>query len=294
MMKKALWTLLSLFILSTAALSVSAMDYVHDNADILTDSEEAYLNGLAELEGQKYGISIVILTEDGIDGMDPMLYAADFYDYGGFLDNGVIMFLEMEERDWRVVNTGHLMNVILDYELDYIADNVVSYFSNSDYVGGFEQFIIISSALCDYSLNGTFTGDHILYDYDPDSYSYDNTVDDEYYDDYYDDGYGSYDEEFEADGSYYLIAFGVSLLIAFIVCSVFKSQLNIAVRKSAATDYFRSENAEITHSTDRFLYSRTSKVRKSSDNNSSGRSSGGTRSFSGSSGRSHSGGGGKF
>lgn len=293
-MKKVLWILLPLLILSMTAVSASAAQYVYDYADILTDSEEAYLNELAESESGKYGISIVVLTEDGIDGANPMMYAADFYDYGGFRDDGIILFLEMEERDWQIVNTGMLMDVVEDYELDYFADHAVTWFSKGDYKTGFEQYIVITSALLDYSINGAFTGEYALNGYDPNGSYYDDPYYDDEYDHYYDD---SSDEGVGI--TYYVVAFGVALLVAFLVCSGFKSQLNSAVKKSGAADYFNRDNADITLSTDRFLYSRTTKVRKPSENNNSrggsgGRSGGGTRSFSGSSGRSHSGGGGKF
>ena len=270
-MKKLLWVLLPLILLTATALSVSAQ-YVYDYADILTVSEEAYLENLAETESRKHGISIVVLTEYGIGGADPMVYAADFYDYGGFANDGVILFLEMGERDWRLVNTGRMMDVIGDYELSYIEDRAIPYFSAGDYAEGFEQYIIIASALTDRYVNGTYPGDGDLPDYDPES---------------------PYDESESVGGMYYLVAFGISLLIAFLVCLGFKSQLNNAVKKTGATDYFRQENARVTHSADRFLYSRTTKRAKPSDNNSGSRS-GRSSTFSGSSGRSHSGGGGKF
>ena len=252
-MKRFLWVLVSVMMLSLTAVSASAVQYVYDNGNILTDWEEAHLEALAESEGAKHGISIVILTEDGIAGADPMMYAADFYD------------------------------IIGSDELDYIGDYAVSHFSDGDYAEGFEQYILITSELTEEYLYGTPTEDEMWDDHYSDEY-------------YYEDEYSS--AETEVGSSYYVVAVGISLLIAFLVCSGFKKQLNSAVKKTGASDYFQRENADVTLCTDRFLYSRTRKVRKSSDNNSGGRSggsrSGGSRSFSGSSGRSHSGGGGKF
>jgi len=266
-MKKVLWILLPILMLSLTAVSASAAQYVYDNADVLTDTEEASLNTLAEQESKKHGISITVLTEKGIDDDELDLYAANFYDYGGFSENGVILFLEMTEKDWCLVTSGSMEEAIGDYEFDYMEDHVIPWLSDQNYGKGFEQYIIIASALCDYAKNNQFTGTYVLDDYSPDS------------------GVGPV---------YYAVAFGVSLLIAFLVCNGFKNQLDTAVRKSAATDYFRTENANITHSADRFLYSRTTKIRKSTDNNSGGKSGGSTRSFSGSSGRSHTSRSGKF
>ena len=95
---------------------------------------------------------------------------------------------------------------------------------------------------------------------------------------------------------YYFIAAIAAVIIAFVVCQCFKSQLNTAVPKNNASRYFDENNAVLTVSKDKFLYSRVTKIKRDTDENRpSGRGhSGGMHSFSGSSGRPHSGGGGKF
>lgn len=302
-MKKILWVFIPLLILSLSVLSVSASaQYVYDNADLLTEEEETYLNYLAAAEGDKYSISIVILTENGIGNTDPMDYAADFYDYGEFDTDGVVMFLDMSERDWRIVNSGSLIDIIGDYELDYIAEYVIPWFSDGDYKTGFEQYIIIVSALYDQYINGSFTGDYYLYNYHPEAYE---TPSEEYgYNSNlmpepdYDMGYNRYDK-IGGSGMYYFIAAIAAVVIAFVICHCFKSQLNNAVQKNNASNYFNEDNAILIVSKDKFLYSHVTKIkRETNDDRPSGgghkSSGGGVHSFSGSSGRPHSGGGGKF
>ncbi len=288
-MKKVRWILLPLLLFCIMAVSVSAQ-YVIDNGEILTAEEEAYLESVATTQSTAHGISFVILTEQGIDGADPYIHAADVYDYGGYLDDGVILLLDMGERGWYFVTSG-TMNQALgnDETLDLIETYAVPWFSQGAYETGFAEYIAVVSGLLDGTL-GNAPHDDGYYNND-------------YYDDgYYDNGY-YYERPVESngvDGAYYVIAFGVALLVAFLVCNGFKAQLNTAVKKSGATDYFDTNNINMTASADRFLYSRTTKVRKAENNNSgsggkSGRSSGGSmRSFSGSSGRSHRGGGGRF
>lgn len=303
MMKKIVWILLPILIISLSVLSVSASDqYVYDNAELLTEEEEDYLNQLAGTESEKYGISIVILTENGIGNTDPMLYAADFYDYGEFDTDGVIMFLDMGERDWRIVNSGSLMDIIGDYEIDYIGEYAVPWFSDGDYKTGFEQYLVIVSALCDKAANGSFTGDYVLYDYHPERYDLPATEDydpDRMPEYVYDLGDDLYYESSGVGGMYYLIAAIAAVVIAFVVCHCFKSQLNTAVPKNNASGYFSEDDTVMTVSKDKFLYSHVTKIkRETNDDRPSGgghkSSGGGVHSFSGSSGRSHSGGGGKF
>ncbi|MBE6598447.1 MAG: TPM domain-containing protein [Ruminococcaceae bacterium] len=286
-MKKLLYAITAMMLLSAMVTSASAVQYVIDNGNVLTDDEEAYLESAAYSASCDRGIDIVVLTEDGINGADPMYYAADFYDYGGYADNGVILFLEMELRDWRLVTTGSMNLAVGDYGLGYVEDYAVPYFSEGDYCSGFEQYINIAADLYD----GFMAGE--------DSYS--SVIPGQpYVDDYYDDYYEDYDynEQYSSSegvgGIYYAAALGISLLIAFLVCSGFKKQLNTAVKKSGAGEYFDQSGVTMIQNTDRFLYSRTSKVRKSNDSSHNSGGGGGMRSFSGSSGRSHRGGGGKF
>jgi len=290
-MKKLLWILLPVMLLAVTAVSVSASPFISDNAALLTYEQTENLEAYAAGFQEEYGISLVVLTEDGIGGEDPMMYAADFYDFGGYSSDGVILFLDMGERDWRIVCSGVMMSVIGDYELSYIDDNVIPYFSEGDFYSGFGQFLSITADLYGTFLTG---GENGLPGYYPeDEYDrYGSTND--YYEDSYPDIY--YEETSGPGMFYYAGAAVVAVIAAFLVCAGFKSQLNTAVPKNSASDYFDRNQVHMTRSSDKFLYSRVTKVRRETDSSRSGGSGsiGGMRSFSGSSGRSHTGGGGKF
>lgn len=289
-MKKLLWLLAPFLVLSLAV--ATAAQSVYDNAALLTEEERLYLEELAATEEEKYGVSIVVLTENGVDYADPLQYAADFYDYGDFQESGVILLLDMQERDWRIVNSGEMMNAIGNYELNYIADYAISCFSDGDYLTGFEQYILLVSSFYDQYINGSSLPD--------DAYGLENEVSlsgnpgweqrpGEY---------GAYYSSVNETAIYFGVAGALGVVVAFIVCHGFRKQLRSAVPENNASRYFDEKNVVMITEKDKFLYSRVTKIKKESDPpRSSGGSfsgGGGTRSFSGSSGRSHTGGGGKF
>lgn len=287
-MKKMLWLLAPLLVLSLAV--ATAAQSVYDNAALLTEEERLYLEELAATEEEKYGVSIVILTENGLDYADPLQYATDFYDYGDFQESGVILLLDMQERDWRIVNSGEMMNAIGNYELNYIADHAISCFSDGDYPTGFEQYILLVSGFYDQYINGSSLPDDV---YAPDGEVYLSG----------NPGWepGEYGASYRSGNDtaiYFGVAGALGVVVAFAVCHVLRKQLRSAVPENNASRYFNEKNVVMITEKDKFLYSRVTKIKKESDppRSSGGGFSGGggMRSFSGSSGRSHTGGGGKF
>ncbi len=271
--------LFALFVSVVTAAEEPVRFYIHDRAGILSASEEETLEEMAAEQSARCGISIVVLTEDGIGGADPLYYAADFYDYGGYEPDGIILFLEMEERDWRLVTTGIVEEVILDYDLDYIGEHAVSYFSEGEYADGFAEYIDIAAALYDMYVNGDKNdaenvpgGAYGLSGYDPSQAN----------------GSG------KMGGMYYVVLAGISVAVAFAVCGGLKGQLNTAVKKRTAGNYLDENGAEIVVERDRFLYSHVTKTPKPEENHQSHSSGGGMHTFTSSSGTHHSGGGGKF
>ena len=118
---------------------------VVDEADLLSDSEEKELAGKIEDLTDKYDFDIVIVTADTINGETPMAYADDYYDYNGYgagADNdGILLLLSMEDRDWWISTTGYGIDAFTDYGIDVIGDEIVPDLSNGDYYSAFTEFI---------------------------------------------------------------------------------------------------------------------------------------------------------
>lgn len=253
--------------------------YVYDRANLLSPEEEEALNGYAAEMEETYGVSLVVLTEEGIDGADPMLYAADFYDEGGFSTDGAVLFLEMEERDWMFVTSGVCQEAMGDETLEEIARRAVPFFSEGRYGEGFSTALAIAASSHERYLNGENLGENGFSDSYGDGPHY---------------GYGGTAQKRASfGGAAYVILFGVSLAAAYFVCRGFKSQLHTAVPRNTASLYFDRDKTVMTEEKDRFLYSHVTKIAKeTTEHHPSG--GGGMRSFQSSSGTSHQGGGGKF
>ena len=74
-----------------------------------------------------------------------MAYADDYYDYNGYgagADNdGILLLLSMEDRDWWISTTGYGIDAFTDYGIDVIGDEIVPDLSNGDYYSAFTEFI---------------------------------------------------------------------------------------------------------------------------------------------------------
>ncbi|MBR4881878.1 MAG: TPM domain-containing protein, partial [Clostridia bacterium] len=83
-MKKLIILLCSVMLLLALFIPVYAnTDYVIDNADLLSDAEEAELEAKLTEMNSNSGCDIVVLTESYID-TDIMSYADDYFDYNGY------------------------------------------------------------------------------------------------------------------------------------------------------------------------------------------------------------------
>ena len=277
MMKKQIWILCTLLaVLLTLAVAADGV-YVIDNAGLLSDDARERLEDAAENASAEMGVDFVILTEYGIGGEDPYMYAADFYDYGGYAMDGVILFLDMEERNWCIITSGSCISGVDNTEIDRIGDVMVPYLSSGDYETGFSVFLEETA----YWMTEVVWADD---GYTDDDYFYD--------DEYYDPPRVEYQKTVSVPQC---IAVGgvIGLIVALIVCFTMRSKMNTAKPQFAAGFYMVDNSFELLHSRDRFLYSNVSKVARPKENHSGGSRSGGG-SFRGSSGRSHGGGGGRF
>ena len=248
-------------------------NYVIDNADLLTDTEEQVLEeGISRLR-QTFHMDVVIVTENSLQGARPQDHADDFYDSHGYQENGVLLLLSMEERDWYISTCGDAIYALTDYGIQCIGEEMVPYLSSGDYYSAFDTFL---AELYDYF--GAFQAGAPI-----DGFA-------DYSGDYY---HGDQEEIY-----YYEEPFTPSLIVALLVGIVAGAVTILVMRLSMrtgkpqrhATAYMKQNSYRLTGHRDLFLYSKVSKVRKP-QNTSSG---GGSSVHHSSSGRSHGGGGGKF
>lgn len=106
----------------TPAREVKEMQRVYDQAGLFTAEEIEELEAQARDLYATHGEEIIVVTTDNTEGKSSENYAADFYDY--LFDNtayedtsGVILLLDMDNRLVTAVNTGHMIDVINDNDV---------------------------------------------------------------------------------------------------------------------------------------------------------------------------------
>lgn len=238
-----------LLLISTVAVSVSAdapTQYIWDQAELLTQGEITKLSQEAKRLGAEYGMDVVIVTTDSTYGKSPRAYAEDFYDSTGYADDGILLLLSMEERDWYICTTGRAVEIFTSKGIDRMGDEFVPYLSEGDYYFGFLTFLDLIPDYVAAHSEGTAIG-----------------------------------EEF--DPTILLVSLVIGVVVALIAVSIMRSGMNTAKQRRSATEYVKNGSFNLHLHQDFFLYSRVSKTQKSSS--SSGGRSGGGRSHGGGGGK---------
>ena len=280
-MKKGI-SLLFAFVLALS-LSVSAAAdgsgvYVYDDAALLTQEDYASLTASAAAVSDEYGCGVYIVTvSDMVDYIDPDAVsetgetgAAAFSEFAwSSLDlsarydgNGVILVLSMAERDFDLMAHGDTGNAAFtDYGKYIMHDEFLDNFREDDWYGGFADYIAACGRYLEANANGTpidvEPSDDTEEEYEPLSFG---------------------DKLFFAALMAFRFGLPLGLIVAFIVCAIYKRQLKSVRRATEAALYTVSGGTDITTREDRFTH--TTEVRTPIKTESDSHNSGGP-SFSG-------------
>ena len=253
-MKKILLLIVSLTVIFTFVFSAqAAVNYVFDEDNLLSDSEEQALQRRLSEISEIRNCDVAVATVETLDGWDSERVADDFYEDAGFSENGILLLICMEYRDWAYSINGFAETAFTDDGVDHLTENVKPYLSDEDFVSAFNKF----ADLCDKFLAKAREGTP----YDGKNMPI-NTTD-------------------------ILIRVGISVaigaLISLIVLFVMKAPLKSVRRQPKADSYVRAGSMVITNSSDMFLYHTVSRTPRASSNSggSGGGSSGGGGSRSG-------------
>lgn len=271
-MKKLWMVLLVLLLLGNQGVLVSAADgkpRLTDEADLLSDSEEAVLLRQLDEISERQQVDIVVVTLNSLEGMSPRDYADDFYDYHGYgfgeKKDGILFLISMEERDWYISTTGYGITAVTDAGREYMSKQFVDDLKEGDYAEAFTVF----AGLCDSFISRAREGKP----YDVASLP---------------------KEPFGAAVNL-AITFGAAFLISLIATGVMRGKLKTVRSQSGANNYMKHGSMRLTKKNDLFLYRQVSRRKKPKENVSkSSGSLGGSRTHKSSSGSTHGGGGGKF
>lgn len=238
-----------------------------DDADLLTDDEEAELTIKLDEISKEQDCDVVIVTVDGLDGKTSQAFADDYYDdneYGmGEGDDGILLLISMEEPAWAITTHGFAIPAFTDAGQEYIMELTTPFLSDGAYVAAFNQF----SALCDDFLSKAHAGE---------PYDVDNMPD---------------EPEISVLGivAWLIPSFLIGVVISLLLKKRKRKSLKIVRSKVDAADYVT--DMKITREYDRFLYRdvQTVKIKDDDDDH-----SGGSTTHVSASGRTHGGSSGTF
>lgn len=258
-MKKYFLLALSLVLIFSliSAPAFAAGKLLDDGADLLSAREAEMAEDILEEISLRQDMDVVVVTVDSTQGKSPMDYADDYYDYGGYSGNGILLLVSMEERDWWISTTGYGITAFTDAGLDYISDRVVPYMSEGDFYTAFVTF----AELCDEFISQAKAGN--AYDL------------------------GNLPKEPFAIGLNLFIAIAIGAAVSFLVTRKMQSKLKSVTYNSRADGYAVAGSRQLSNSHDMFVYSFVNKTSREEVD-------GGSSTHRSSSGTIHGGRGGKF
>jgi len=122
---------------SSSKLKATKGSLLVDEADLLTDQQEqAVLERLTEVSSEQ-AFDIVIVFVNSLGGKTAMEFADDYFDDNGYGQgddqDGILLLVSMEYRDWWISTSGYGITAFTDAGLEYIENHFVSYLSKGDY-----------------------------------------------------------------------------------------------------------------------------------------------------------------
>ena len=265
-MKKIAIILLLVFAISLVAsplaLLSSSQPHVDDEYGLLTDDEWSELDSWAEEISESYGCDVrIVVVPDmrdyGIYDIDEFsFYVYDEWGLGYGSNKDCMLFvMSMEDRDYFIRSWGYANIAITTYAKDEMIDNyILPALHNDNYYQAFYSFLDKVEEYLQIASEG-----------DPYGSEYSSSSD---------------GEEGLSSGVKVLIVIIVPCLIAFIICSIWRSKMKTAKIARTADNYVPDGGFNLTGQADIFLY-RTTSSRRIERNTSSSSSRGGTSGRSG-------------
>ncbi|MGN0408396.1 MAG: TPM domain-containing protein [Bacteroides sp.] len=253
----------------------SSQQKVYDNAGILTDSQEAKLQKKCVEYAEKAKTDIIILTAENTTKKSSMQYTEDFFmahdfGYDKLHGDGVIMLIDMHNREIWISTSGNAIKYLSDKRIDNIITSVTGKLSDGNYYDACTVFIEKTADYMTYLPSSSDAGGN----------GSTSTVH---------DAASLTEKLFYAFPVKLAIAAAVAIVITFILRSQNKAAMAVDNHR-----YMREHKYIIREQRDRFIRSTRVRHEKASSSSGGGGGHSGGSSHHGSGGHSFGGGGGKF
>lgn len=132
------------FLMLLPVVSVNAQtSYVYDEADLLTETEEAELQNLAQSMQEQWDMNFLVVTTSDAKGKSAMEYADDFYDTcfpESSEEDGVCYLIDMDHREIYLSTCGIAIRYLTDQRIENVLDAAYEKITEGDYYGTFTAF----------------------------------------------------------------------------------------------------------------------------------------------------------
>ena len=227
----------------TAATEVAAKEneeFLYDEADLLTDEQEAELVKKLTEVSHAANAQIVIATMASMDGGDIDSFVDYLYDSMGFgygeNHDGVLLLVCMDPREYRILSNGYAGVAIGPDQIDTLCDIVEFYLSDGKYATAFDLFANECEEFLEYYLEGS---------------------------------------PFNA-GKSFMVSLVIGLIAGLITAFVMKGKLKSVRKQDSARTYVKPGSMRLTYSRDIFLYRNVTCTKKQERVESSSSGSGST------------------
>ena len=223
-------------------------DYVVDNADLLTQTEENELSKKLQDISDELQFDVVVVTTNSTGSKTATEYADDYFDYNGYgrgsNNDGALFLVDMGDRKWAISTSGYGIEAIVDSALDDMEEEIVPYLKSGDYDGAFNEFADLTYDIVNDAKNGK-------------SYSNSTT---------------STTKNHKYIGTNLIVAFSIGAGISLIIILVYRSKLKPVKCQKEAKEYIVPGSFNLRRSDDVFLYFNITKVPipKNNDSDDSG------------------------
>lgn len=223
-------------------------DYVVDNADLLTQTEENELSEKLQDISDELQFDVVVVTTNSTGSKTATEYADDYFDYNGYgrgsNNDGALFLVDMGDKKWAISTSGYGIEAIVDSALDDMEEEIVPYLKSGDYDGAFNEFADLTYDIVNDAKNGK-------------SYSNSTT---------------STTKNHKNIGTNLIVAFSIGAGISLIIILVYRSKLKPVKFQKEAKEYIVPGSFNLRRSDDVFLYFNITKVPipKNNDSDDSG------------------------
>ena len=200
--------------------------FLYDEADLLTDSEEEALVQKLEEVSHATNAQIVVVTLASMDGGNIDEFIDYLYDTMGFgygeNHDGVLLLVSMDPREYRILSNGYAGTAIGPDQIDTLCDIVQPYLTKGTYATAFTYFANESKDFLAYYLEGS---------------------------------------PFNA-GKSFMISLVIGIIAGLITAFVMKGKLKSVRKQDSARVYVKKGSMRLTYSRDIFLYRNVVRTKK--------------------------------